>query len=215
MGSKYFQWIRKYWVSSLVLGVWLILLGVGFWGLLTYSNTPGESAQLISKWPSQSLLSREANIPTLIIFAHPKCPCSQATVGELERLVPRIHGKVKSLVVFFQPTSKPESWVKSALWSKSQSIPGVQTVLDVGGVMSAQFGAKTSGQTFLFDSNGNLVFDGGITPERGHMGDSAGRNAILQFVATGSVDVSHTSVFGCSLRNPERAIAGELDALKD
>ncbi len=197
--------LTKYWQQVLLLTVWAILLAGGFWKLFTYANTPGESAQTTRKWPVESLLPRGTSTSTLVIFAHPRCPCSEATVGELERLMPHIQGKVKSFVVFIKPKSKSLEWAREALWKKAQAIPGVQTLLDENGIEAARFGARTSGQTLLYDLKGNLVFRGGITPERGHMGDSEGRNAILQFIETGAITQSSTPVFGCSLRNPERA----------
>ena len=42
---------------------------------------------------------------------------------------------------------------------------------------------------------------------RGHAGDNPGRAAILSFVSTGAAKVQQTSVYGCSLHDPERAAA--------
>ena len=69
------------------------------------------------------------------------------------------------------------------------------------------FGALASGQTFLFAADGKLLFSGGIVPFRGHAGDNPGRAAILSFVSTGAAKVQQTSVYGCSLHDPERAAA--------
>lgn len=195
----------KYWRQVLLLTVWATLLAGGFWKLFTYANTPGASAQTNRQWPAESFLARDLSTSTLVIFAHPRCPCSAATVGELERLLPHIQGKVKTFVVFVKPKSKSLEWARESLWNRVKAIPGIQTLLDENGIEAARFGARTSGQTLLYDLKGNLVFRGGITPERGHMGDSEGRNAILQFIETGVITQSTASVFGCSLRNPERA----------
>jgi len=77
---------------------------------------------------------------------------------------------------------------------------------DVSGTEARLFGAQASGQTMLYDAAGNLQFSGGITASRGHAGDSPGRSAILSIVNTGNSDWTHTSVYGCSLHNPERAV---------
>jgi hypothetical protein len=198
--------ILVFWRRALFISVWIALVLAGFWRLLDYSGTPGEAARTQLRWPAASSLVR-SNSSTLVIFAHPHCPCSRATVGELERLMPHIHGKVAPRVVFFKPKDKSESWVKGALWKKAEAIPGVQTVLDEDGLEASRFGARTSGQTFLYDARGKLVFHGGITPERGHMGDSDGREAILQFAAIGETRISSTPAFGCSLEKPEPATA--------
>lgn len=203
--------IRKCSVGYVILfSIWSAFLGVGFWKLFVYSNTPGNSASPSTRWPASTLIGRDPKLSTLLIFAHPHCPCSEASIGELERLLPHITGKVKSIVVFFKPKNKPEDWAKEKLWNRVQSIPGVEAILDEDGIEATHFDAKTSGQTFLYSNSGGLVFRGGITPERGHMGDSDGRRAILSFVSTGDTRISGTPVFGCSIRNPERAPAGKL-----
>jgi hypothetical protein len=58
----------------------------------------------------------------------------------------------------------------------------------------------------LFDADGSLRFRGVITASRGHSGDGPGRSAILSIVKTGNSSTSHTSVYGCSLHDPERAV---------
>lgn len=206
--------IRKYFRYILSLSIWAVFLGFGFWKLFIYSNTPGELASALHNWPTATKISRDLDTNTLLVFVHPHCPCSDASVGELERLMPHISGKVKSVVVFFKPKNKSEEWVKGKLWQKTKAIPGVEALLDEEGVEALHFDAKTSGQTFLYDKSGQLIFRGGLTPERGHMGDSDGRRTILSFVATGDTQVSSTPVFGCSIRSPERALAGGSDEKK-
>ncbi|MEW6055489.1 MAG: hypothetical protein AB1540_02660 [Bdellovibrionota bacterium] len=187
---------------------WLSLVGMGFWQLFLYSNTPGDAALPLQKvWPAKTQLVRDSDKANLVIFAHPHCPCSKATVGELERLIPHIQGKVKSLVVFFKPKAKDEAWVKSDLWQKAQGLSEVQAIVDEDGLEAQRFGAKTSGQAFLYDNQGKLAFQGGLTRERGHMGDSQGRDAILHFIKTGKATLASAPVFGCALKSPERAVA--------
>jgi hypothetical protein len=125
--------------------------------------------------------------------------------------MPHILGQVKVSIFFFKPESKTEEWVKSDLWKKAEAIPGAQVRIDNVGMEATLFGARTSGQTFLFDKGGDLIFSGGITPERGHMGDSRGRDSILAFFRTGTTEIPSTPVYGCSIRNPERAPAGDLE----
>jgi hypothetical protein len=191
--------------------IWGILTCGGFWKLMTYANTPGVAAHKGSpQWPIGSALARASDRPNLVIFVHPLCPCSEATIGELARLMPHIKDKINTLVVFNTPATQSDDWARKKLWMKAKEIPGVNLVLDKGGVEVDRFGGKTSGQTFLYDQNGVLIFSGGITPSRGHMGDSTGRDTIITFAETGKMAISNTSVFGCSLKNPERAIAGEI-----
>ena len=204
-------WSRNYFFRVILVGTWAVVLGTGFWRLFSYANRPGESANSGARWPAATKLVRDSATPTVLLFAHPQCPCSQASVGELERLIPHIREKARVMIVFFKPRGRSDEWAKDSLWRKASNIPGVQTLLDEDGIESNRFGAKTSGQVLLFDTQGLLVFRGGITSERGHMGDSPGRNAILAFLQVGKSTVSETPVFGCSLRNPERTVAGRKD----
>ena len=61
----------------------------------------------------------------------------------------------------------------------------------------------------LYSASGVLQFSGGIVPSRGHAGDNLGLSAIVSLVSTGTSSTIRTSVFGCSLHNPERA--AEMD----
>ena len=70
---------------------------------------------------------------------------------------------------------------------------------DENGLEAARFGAQTSGHTLVFDSNGRLVFSGGITATRGHVGANAGENAVLAALRQQIPERGRTSVFGCSL----------------
>jgi hypothetical protein len=57
----------------------------------------------------------------------------------------------------------------------------------------------TSGQTFLYDARGTLLFSGGITGARGHAGDNAGRASIVALLNRAGAATTSTNVFGCSL----------------
>jgi hypothetical protein len=197
------------WKHLLTLAIWALTLISGFWQLGTYSNTPGQEAIAVGQWPTDTTLALGKSLPSLLVFVHPRCACSDATVGELERLMPHIKDRAKVSVVFFKPGNESEAWVKKGLWLKAQAIPGVSVSIDEAGAEAAKFGALTSGQTFLYDKNGVLVFRGGITPQRGHMGDSVGRDAILAFIKSERETIESTAVFGCSIKKPERIAAVE------
>ena len=70
---------------------------------------------------------------------------------------------------------------------------------DLDGVEAQRFGAATSGQAFLYNQAGALLFKGGITASRGHSGDNLGRDAVVDLVTSGVASVSAAPVFGCSL----------------
>ena len=77
--------------------------------------------------------------------------------------------------------------------------PGTSKQVTVRGREIGIFHAATSGQTLLYDVNGRLAFNGGITARRGHSGPNDGRDAILSLLQDGFRLHETTPVFGCSL----------------
>jgi hypothetical protein len=191
---------RGLWI---LLGVlWLGALGVGGARLWAYKTTPGAAARLQQGWPAASRIPRDGARPTLVMMAHPQCVCTRASVGELENLMQRLRGRMAARVVFVTPRGAARSWTESDTWRRVRTMPGVTSWIDEGGVEAARFGARTSGQVFLFAADGRLLFSGGITAIRGHLGDSAGQEKIVSLVTTGRTDgaTGATSrVFGCAL----------------
>ena len=137
----------------------------------------------------------------LLVFAHPQCPCSRATVRELSAIMAQNRRSVDAYVLFLAPQSEGDLWVKGALWQEAAGIPGLHLVEDSGGREAQLFGASTSGQVLLYDSRGRLLFKGGITAARGHVGPNAGSEAILHLLLGSAGPRKTTPVFGCSLRN--------------
>jgi hypothetical protein len=192
----------------LALGlVWLCVTAIGFFYLNQYANKAGTPATVASTWPVGSSLVLPNNMPTLVMFLHPMCPCSEASVAELARLLPSTLGKMRHVVLFYQPKSKTAAWTKSTLWQDVAKMPGVEIITDWDGLEADIFGSKTSGQVYVYDSNGVLAYSGGITPSRGHMGDSPGRAAILSIAKNQPNSIQTADVFGCSLKNPQRSVA--------
>jgi hypothetical protein len=181
--------------------IWIAAIAGGLKILSDYSNAAGAVGQTLSAWPSHSSLSlAQDGKPTLILFLHPKCSCSEASVGELDSLMAKTEGRAHVYAVFIQPKGWEESEIKSLpLWKNAGSIPGVATVLDPEGREAKLFGALTSGHLVGFDPKGRLAFSGGITIARGHMGDNPGLQAVAQFVNSGSTPLKQTRVFGCAL----------------
>lgn len=68
-----------------------------------------------------------------------------------------------------------------------------------GGSEAARFHAQTSGYIPLYDRDGRLMFQGGITMSRGHSGDNPGRSALEGLSSEHISNRGKTPVFGCSL----------------
>jgi len=177
--------------------VWLLAAVAGLGALASYAATAGPEGSPARSWPGDSRVSRSTQVPTLVLFAHPRCACTRATLGELAILMTHVQGRVAAHVIFFRPSDGGPEWVETDLWKQARAIPGVSVEPDRDGREAAAFGAIVSGAARLYDREGTLIFDGGMTASRGHSGDNDGRSA-LQLLLTGSPSpVTHTSVFGC------------------
>ncbi|MCH7725280.1 MAG: RedB protein [Planctomycetes bacterium] len=194
-GTQNKQWLR---LSTITLA-WLAATGFGLCALWNYETTPGEIATLASEWPGESHIQRNAELPTLVLFAHPRCPCTRASIGELALIMARCQGRVDAHVLFFKPTEFSSDWEKTDLWRDAEEIPSVKVTWDEDGSEARRFQAATSGFTVLYDPNGRLVFSGGITGSRGHYGDNAGKTAIESILTSGPTDRKSSLVFGCQL----------------
>jgi hypothetical protein len=181
------------------LVVWLSVVGIGTRELLRYGNTPGAPASPPSRWPAAVGVALAENRFTMLVFAHPQCPCSRASIGELSRIIASHGDRVEVTVLFFSPSSLPAAWTKGDLWRSAAAIPGVRVWADREGSAARAFGARTSGEVLLYDTAGRLRFQGGITASRGQSGDNAGRG-VVEALLHGQVTGARTArVFGCAL----------------
>jgi hypothetical protein len=183
--------------------VWLAVVLTGMFVLLRYSQTAGLVGNPPAQWPVTSQMTRTTGIPSLIMFLHPHCPCSSASIGELEQFMAHCMERVNVQVLFVQPEGMTEAWAQTSLWRKALAIPGVSVRCDHDGVEAGRFQALTSGQTLLYGADGALLFQGGITLSRGHAGDNPGRSAVEALLRHELVNPAQTLVFGCALSEVE------------
>jgi len=179
--------------------IWAIVVAFGFSRMLSYETTPGRGAAAPARGAFESFPEYRVGLPVLLLFAHPKCPCTRATIANLAVLMADVAGHVNTYVLFVRLPSTVTGWEKTDLWQSAESIPGVHVVSDAGGAIAKRFGAATSGQALLYGIDGKLLFRGGITDQRGHYGDNAGSCAILTQLHHPESRVIDVPVFGCSL----------------
>jgi hypothetical protein len=133
------------------------------------------------------------------MFAHPKCPCTHASLDELAALMAESRGRVSARVCFFQPANSGADWRETSLWKEAAAISGVIVFPDEAGREAARFGVETSGDIVLYDPGGRLAFHGGITVARGRAGESAGRAVLAGLLAGNTPSRTTTPVYGCPL----------------
>ena len=181
--------------------VWLAMVAGVSMAMVFYAATPGPADSAPKHWPSDSRISPAGGISNLIVFVHPHCPCSRATIGELEILLAESHRTVSAQVWFIHPKGTPNDWTKTALWRTASAIPGVTVHEDHDLTESRRFHVDTSGQALLYDSEQNLLFQGGITISRGHAGPNPGRDALTALLKNFQLAPFPVSgpVYGCPL----------------
>jgi hypothetical protein len=183
----------------IAFALWAAVTTGGLALLVDYGATPGATRPAPALWPRDSTLPAPAHRPTLVLFLHPQCPCSRATVAELAGIMARVEGKVVATVLILQPDQTAGAWARTQLVRSVAAIPHVAVRSDLKGAEAAVFHATTSGEAYVYDARGRLRFHGGITGARGHLGDNAGRRAVQSLVLCGAGEVATTAAFGCPL----------------
>ncbi len=183
-----------------LLAAWLLL---GAWGAartLAADFVPGETGAMPTRWPADAGLPGPDGRPLLLVFLHPQCPCSRATLDELARLLAETEGAPRVLVPVLEPRSAAGSWLDTDVVRQARGLSGVEVVPDPDGRLASRFGVLTSGQALLYGRDSKLLYAGGLTPGRGHEGQSPGRVAVADLLAGRAPAVRSAPVFGCALR---------------
>jgi hypothetical protein len=196
--------IKKQAVILAAVALWLPAVTYGITVMWSYATTPGQPAEPPRFWPTTAAIKPRVGHATLVMFAHPQCECTRATLGELAILMAQAKSRLDADVFFYLPASEESAWAKTDLWRTASGIPGVRSFEDRNANMAKRFGVFTSGQALLYSSDGLLLFSGGITAFRGHSGENAGRSAITALVRGELAPADRlpvrARVFGCSLR---------------
>ena len=189
------------WAMAVV--VWCASVATGVGALQRYKSTPALAPAPPSTWPASSRLARSPAKPTLVLVAHPRCPCTRATLHELGVLMAAVGERVTAHVVLVKPRGVGADWEKGELWQAAHSLGGVSVTVDEGGKEADLFHAATSGQVVLFDAGGKEIFAGGITESRGHEGDNPGLARVVALITGGKAELGSAPVFGCELTDPK------------
>ncbi|MGI4790135.1 MAG: hypothetical protein ACRYFS_14945 [Janthinobacterium lividum] len=189
--------------------LWLAGTAFAMNRLSQFEDTAGRSGHPPLHWQHSATVALKPTKPTVIMLVHPQCPCSRASLRELNRLVALCPNRASFLVLFLKPSGYPQAWVNTDLWRQASSIPGVTARVDDGGEIAQRFGAATSGDTLLYASDGRLLYEGGLTGARGHEGDNAGLSAVEALLLGTSKTEIRKPVYGCPMTaNRQTAMLG-------
>jgi hypothetical protein len=201
----------------LLVTAWGVPVACGMILLGLHDAKPGAVGKSPNTWPEDTRIPLDRTLPTLIVFAHPKCPCLAASIEELNRIAAKTYGKLRIVVMFYRPRSFDDSWTRTATRKRAEAIPGVVAAIDPDGVEARRFGAATSGHVVLFNRDGVRLYFGGITNSRGHAGDNPGGQAVVAATLQGRIERSFQPVFGCPLFNDSKSsdLAAAVQNVRD
>jgi hypothetical protein len=196
-------------IATILTVAWVLAIAAGMAWMVRFDSTPGAPARAPANWPAQAGVARGGEY-TLVMSAHPRCPCTRASLDELAIVMAASEKRMTARVLFFVPEDAPQEWWDTELWRTAAGIPDVTPVLDRGGTLQRVFGAETSGSVAVYDAVGRLQFNGGLTAARGQRGENPGRLTLISLIETGEA-ARMTPVFGCPLRTPTARDARRLD----
>lgn len=192
---------RKRLITRLIMVAWLPAVAATFWGFSSQAFVPSAGGEPPATWPSDVSVKPAEGRYTLVVALHPECPCSSATLEELEKIMITTEGRVHAYAIFTVYRDLPHPVGETRSWRRTARIPDTSRILDDEGELARRFAALTSGEVRLYDPEGGLRFRGGITASRGHAGENPGARAVLNLVlgTCGAATPVATPVFGCPL----------------
>lgn len=194
-------------LSTTAFALWVIAVVAVLGSMIVYGGSAGAQRPAPEIWPSNTTIVRSLDRPTLLVFLHPDCPCSRATLDNLEPIVGN-----RDIAVVLVCLGEIDLATREELdglggcqrqlrrWDKHSNI----TVLsDPDGEETDRFGAATSGFCLLFDAQGKLAYHGGVTSSRGHRGANAGAKSLKTILDGSGPAASSYPVYGCALQEDQ------------
>jgi len=174
----------------------------GFLAVVAFNTSPGVTGAPPLHWPHGAGIAASARIPQVLIFVHPLCGCTAASIAELAKLteLQRPNGADIAFLVF-RPNSG-SSWSRHALEEDVRYLPASRLLWDDGGAEAKRFGVRTSGTVLLYNAAGDLLFYGGVTGARGHEGGNYGIDTLAQLLRNpppARTVPARAKIFGCAL----------------
>lgn len=166
--------------------IWIILLIVIFSYGLSYHfrgdiNKNKYKSKLIQdiynlyiKQNSKILFNKKENKWKFLMFAHIYCPCTKASIVEFDKLSRKYN--FEPLIVFDYISEKEisENNFVNEFQSNKHLAENLKInyIIDYQSKIIKQHKITTSGFTVLYDNLHNVIYTGGVTPYRGHVGES-------------------------------------------
>lgn len=198
--------LREFGITNFGLCLaWFVAVVAGLVVMFNYESRPGEKPAQPAVFPDNTAIETSKTLPTVIMFIHPHCPCTRASISELERVHSICHRLAEFKLVAFDPVCSGTEWQTSDLVKTAKAIPGVTVHWDKDGKEARRFNVRTSGHVMLYDTTGKLRFSGGVTSSRGHEGSNFGRSQLVSWLRLSpqereiQTELLESPVYGCAL----------------
>jgi hypothetical protein len=112
---NYFKRLKR---QALIIGavaLWLPAVAYGINVMWSYAATPGHPAEPPRFWPATMAIKQGEAHAMLLVFAHPQCECTRATLGELAILMAQANGRLDADVFFYLPRGEDSTWARTDL----------------------------------------------------------------------------------------------------
>jgi hypothetical protein len=194
----------------LLCGAWLLCVASSFTAFALYKAQPNDMATgAIGLFPRGSSIVLAATKPTLIVFVHPRCACSRASLAEFRKLLAELGSGVAARIVVQGDRESNPAASTSDITREAFAISSASAQFDHGAREASRFGVKTSGHALLYGPDGRLLYSGGLTNSRGHEGPSLGRAHLLSVLAANVHHVGQEKraapVYGCGIQEGSRS----------
>lgn len=193
---------RKKIIISVIISIWVGSIIWSTKAMLIFQFTPGKMGKVFNDFPQKSKLVLDQTLPTLILFLHPKCTCSKASVEEIKIIKSSIKKEFK-LIAVVQTASLKLTDELEKLKEELSTLPHSTIVNDSYSFETNLFSVKTSGQIYIYSSFGELIYTGGSTSSRGTSSPSELRRTIASILETNKKphQLITKSIYGCEMDN--------------
>src|SRR5688572_13274806 len=130
------------------LALWFAAAARGMKWMSDYSLTPGEAGAPAATWPAGAT-GRGDGRHTLVVGLHPECPCSRATLAELDRVLLEAGDALEALVIF-DDTNPAAPARNSALYRQATQLPRTRVTCVTTVSELQRFDFRSSGETRLY-----------------------------------------------------------------
>ncbi|MGC3990136.1 MAG: hypothetical protein QM796_10740 [Chthoniobacteraceae bacterium] len=97
----------------MVSAMWACAVVTGFALVTRYEVKPGRAEIVPAQWPQNLPVHPDGTRQNLLLFAHPQCVCTRATLTELEQILETHPGQLQVTVLMWAPSDLGEAWVHS------------------------------------------------------------------------------------------------------